>query len=101
MLWLLGYPEQASEWQDAAFALASELRHPETLVEALESGMQLSTFNRDGRTARLKAEAVLQIATAIKPLGQFRFESIHSNLNCPDCSGAVIRREAGESLRGA
>jgi predicted ATPase len=68
VLWLLGYAEQASEWQDAAFTLASELRHPETLVETLECGMQLSTFNRDGRTARLKAEAVLEIATVNKPL---------------------------------
>jgi predicted ATPase len=68
VLWLLGYPDQALEWQDAAFALASELRHPETLTEALECGMQLSMFNRDRRTVRLKAEAVLEIATANKPL---------------------------------
>ncbi len=40
----------------------------ETLTEALDCGMQLSTFNRDGRTAGLKAEAVLEIATANKPL---------------------------------
>jgi len=68
VLWLLGYPEQASEWQEAAFALARELRHPESLAEALGSGMELSTFNRDGRTARLKAEALLEIPTANKPL---------------------------------
>jgi len=68
VLWLLGYPEQASEWQDAAFALASELRHPDTLVEALHFGMELSTFNRDSRTARLKAEALFEIHTANKPL---------------------------------
>ncbi len=68
VLWLLGHPEQASERQDAAFALASELQHPETLAEALTFGMEISTFNRDGRTARLKAEAMLEIATTDKPL---------------------------------
>jgi predicted ATPase len=68
-LWLLGYPEQASECQDAAFALASELRHPDTLATVLDFGAQLSTFYRDGRDARLKAEALLEVATANELFG--------------------------------
>ena len=43
ILWLLGYPEQAEQWNEAALALAQELGHPFTLGRAF---LEAAVFHR-------------------------------------------------------
>jgi TOMM system kinase/cyclase fusion protein len=63
VLWLLGYPDQALQWDNEALGLARELSHPSTLVFALEFTGYLHHFRRECQATRERAEAAMALST--------------------------------------
>ncbi|MGH8066600.1 MAG: ATP-binding protein [Candidatus Entotheonellia bacterium] len=64
LLWLLGYPDQAEQWNEAALALAQELGHPFTLGYALQGATVLHQWQRDVQRTYERATATLRLGTA-------------------------------------
>lgn len=64
VLWFLGAPEHARRRSREGIALAQELAHPFSLVQALYWGAQLHQFCRDARAAQERAQAAIAVATA-------------------------------------
>jgi adenylate cyclase len=62
-LWLLGYPDQALEWNRESLALALALSRPAPLANALSLATLVHMFVRDPRAAQESAEAAIAIAT--------------------------------------
>jgi hypothetical protein len=65
-LWLLGYPDQARQWSEAALTHAQELRHAFTLNQALCFSALLHLLRREAAVAQERAEA--QRALCTEPL---------------------------------
>jgi predicted ATPase/class 3 adenylate cyclase len=61
-LWLLGYPDRASERMDAAIALSAELDHPFTAVYARFHAGLLNLWRREPGLAFERATGLLEIA---------------------------------------
>jgi predicted ATPase len=64
LLWLLGYPDQAEQWNEAALALAQELGHPFTLGHTLQSAARLHQWQRDVQRTYERSSAALRLGTA-------------------------------------
>jgi predicted ATPase len=64
LLWLLGYPDQAEQWNEAAVVLAQELGHPFTLGHTLQSAARLHQWQRDVQRTYERATAALRLGTA-------------------------------------
>jgi predicted ATPase len=64
VLWLLGYPNQAEQWNEAALALAQELRHPCTLGYTLQGAAVLHQWQRNVQRTYELATTALRLATA-------------------------------------
>ena len=62
VLWLRGYPAQARRSSEQAMAMAHELKHPFTIVFALNNAAQLHQFLRERSKAGEEAQAVLELA---------------------------------------
>ncbi len=62
ILWVLGYPEQATQESEAAVALARELAHPFSLAFALHFRAALHQFQRNNQGAQQGAEELLAFA---------------------------------------
>ena len=63
VLWFLGYPDQAAERSEAATALARELNHVWTLVDASSlAGAAFHLFRREGQAAQEHVEAVMRVS---------------------------------------
>jgi DNA-binding SARP family transcriptional activator/predicted ATPase len=63
-LWLLGYPEQALQKSEEAFALARALDHPFSLVEIVFfAGCLLSSMRRDAQAVKHDAEELTRLAS--------------------------------------
>jgi TOMM system kinase/cyclase fusion protein len=62
-LWLLGYPDQASQRIDAALTLARQLAHPFSLARALSFAAGLYQCRRERRAAQEQAEMTIALAT--------------------------------------
>jgi predicted ATPase len=62
-LWLLGYPDQARQWQEAALTQAQELRHAYTLAQALLFSTILHQWGREATMAQEQAEALGALCT--------------------------------------
>jgi predicted ATPase len=62
-LWLLGYPDQARQWQEAALTQAQELRHVYTLAQALLFSTILHQWGREATVAQEQAEALGALCT--------------------------------------
>jgi predicted ATPase len=60
-LWLLGYPEQAEQWNEAALALAEDLRHPLTLGFALQGATVIHQRQRDVQRTCERASATRRL----------------------------------------
>jgi predicted ATPase len=63
VLWLNGYPNQASKRSEEALALAQELAHPFSLASALAFAAQLHHYRREMQLARERAEACVTLST--------------------------------------
>ena len=62
-LWVLGYPDQASERSKAAMALARELDHAWTLAYASSiAGAAFHLFRREGQAAQEHVAAVMRVS---------------------------------------
>ena len=61
ILWLLGYPDQAEQWNEAAVALAQELDHPSTLGHALQSAAGLHQWQHDAQRTYERTTAALRL----------------------------------------
>ena len=62
-LWLLGYPDQARQWSEAALSQAQRLRHAFTLAQALLFSANLHQLRREAVVAQERAEAQLALCT--------------------------------------
>jgi len=62
-LWLLGYPDQALQRNDEMLALAQELSHPLSLVQALGWAAWVHQFRREKHLIPERVEAVMRLAT--------------------------------------
>jgi predicted ATPase len=62
-LWLLGYPDQAVQQEQAVLALAQELRHPFNLAYAIQSVAEVRQWARDVPAVQELAEAALELGT--------------------------------------
>jgi predicted ATPase len=62
-LWLLGYPDQARQWSEAALTHAQELRHTFTLNQALCFSALLHLLRREAAAAQERAEAQRALCT--------------------------------------
>ena len=62
-LWLLGYADQALEKADDAVALAKQLSHPLSMVQALAFLTFLHQFRHEDRLAEERAEAMSALCT--------------------------------------
>jgi predicted ATPase len=62
VLWLLGYPDQASRRQAEGLALAHRVGHKNTLGFALMYSALVDTFGRDARSAAEHATALLELS---------------------------------------
>ncbi len=62
-LWMLGYPDQASESFDSAVALARRLAHPMSLVQSLTYGNWVSVLRGEPDRADENAEEAVRVAT--------------------------------------
>jgi len=60
--WFLGLAEQALKRSEAAFALATKLSHPFTLVIALSWEAVIHQLRREAHAAQEKAEAVISLS---------------------------------------
>jgi predicted ATPase len=63
ILWLLGYPAQASERSEQALALARNVAHPFSLALALDLSAQTRSFRREPELVRKRAEAAIALGT--------------------------------------
>ena len=63
-LWLLGYPTQAEQWNEAALELAQALGHPFTLGHTLQGAAGLHQMQRDVPRTYERAAAALCLGTA-------------------------------------
>jgi predicted ATPase len=61
-LWLLGYPDQALASSQAALALAQQLAHPYTLLQALYWAAVLHHLRREAPLTQARAEAAMALA---------------------------------------
>jgi predicted ATPase len=64
VLWLLGYPDQASDRRCEALRLAQELSHPYSLAFALGFAAQLHQCRQEWQASQGQAEAVIALSTA-------------------------------------
>ena len=64
LLWLLGYPDRAEQWNEAALALAQELGHPFTLGQTLQSAAVFHRWQRDVRRTYERSAAALHLGIA-------------------------------------
>jgi predicted ATPase len=62
-LWLLGYPDQATQSIDDALRLARGLEHPMSLAQALTYGNWVSMLRRDPGPVGKNAEEAIHVAT--------------------------------------
>jgi len=62
-LWLLGYPDQARQWQEAALTQAQGLLHAYTLAQALLFSTILHQWCREAAVAQERAEAQRALCT--------------------------------------
>jgi class 3 adenylate cyclase/predicted ATPase len=62
VLWLLGYPEQASERSEQALALARRVAHPFSLALALGLSANTRSLRREPDLARERAEAAINLS---------------------------------------
>jgi hypothetical protein len=62
-LWLLGYPDQARQWSEAALTHAQELGHAFTLQQALCFSALLHLLRREVAVAQERAEAQRALCT--------------------------------------
>ncbi len=62
VLWLLGYPEQASERSEQALALARHVVHPHSIALALAFAAQTRALGREPELARERAEAAIALS---------------------------------------
>jgi predicted ATPase len=62
-LWLLGYPDQARQWSEAALTHAQGLRHAYTLMQALCFSALLHLLRREAAVAQERAEAQRALCT--------------------------------------
>ena len=62
-LWLLGYPDQARQWTEAALTHAQGLRHAFTLNQALLFSALLHQLRREAAVAQDRAEAQVALCT--------------------------------------
>src|SRR5262249_43368044 len=62
VLWLLGYGEQARQWNDRAIMLARAAAHPYTLAYVLAHSSWFHHFRRERAVAQERAEEVIAIA---------------------------------------
>jgi predicted ATPase len=60
-LWLLGYPDQAQQWNEAALAHAQRLLHPFTLAQALLFSAILHQLRHEVAMGQERAEAQLAL----------------------------------------
>jgi predicted ATPase/DNA-binding winged helix-turn-helix (wHTH) protein len=63
ILWMLGYPDQALERSQEAYALTQKLAHPQSLVYALFTAGVLHMYRREADAAREQADHVVTLAT--------------------------------------
>ncbi len=61
-LWVLGYPDRASERMRGALAFAQELSHPQTLVVARHFAVQLHQLRGEPALAQEHAKALVALA---------------------------------------
>src|SRR5262249_1906834 len=64
IVWLLGYPAQAAQWNEAALTLAQELAHPFTLGHTLLMAAGFHKFRRDAQRVDEWAQATLSLGRA-------------------------------------
>ena len=62
-LWFLGYPDQALQRMNEAFALAKELSHQLSLAAVFTYAAQTSLFRREGPAAQDQAEAAMALSS--------------------------------------
>jgi predicted ATPase len=62
VLWILGYPDQASKRRYEALALAQELRHPLSLAYALSTAAGTSQLRGEEQAAHEQTEAFMALA---------------------------------------
>ena len=63
ILWLLGYPDQARQWSEAALTQAQEFGHAYTLQQALGVSALLHLLRRKAAVAQARAEAQRALCT--------------------------------------
>jgi predicted ATPase/DNA-binding winged helix-turn-helix (wHTH) protein len=64
LVWLLGYPDQAAQWNEAALTLAQELAHPFTLGHTLLNVAAFHKLRRDDQRVYEWAQATLTLGRA-------------------------------------
>jgi predicted ATPase/DNA-binding winged helix-turn-helix (wHTH) protein len=64
--WLLGYPDQALEWNREAIAIARESSHPHSLAYALVFGAMFHQMRRDVRAVEEWADAAITLCDQIE-----------------------------------
>jgi class 3 adenylate cyclase/predicted ATPase len=94
VLWLLGRPKQAQEWQDAAVALSRDLGHPLTLFDTLTNHLHLSVLQRDPGAILRNAEAVLNF-----PAGTEEMKFMH-NIEIANGARGCVLADRGEDEAG-
>jgi predicted ATPase len=62
-LWLLGYPDQARQWSEAALTYAQGLQHAFTLAQALLFSVTVHHLRREAAMAQEQAEALRALCT--------------------------------------
>jgi predicted ATPase len=62
-LWLLGYPDQARQWDEIALTQAQGLSHAYTLAQTLLFSTTLHQWRREVSMAQERAEALLALCT--------------------------------------
>jgi predicted ATPase len=62
-LWLLGYPEQARQWNDQAMMLGREASHANTLAFSLDAASWFHQFCQERAVAQERAEEAIAICT--------------------------------------
>jgi predicted ATPase len=62
-LWLLGYPEQARQWNDRALMLGREASHAHTLAFALDAASWFHQFCQERAVAQERAEEAIAVCT--------------------------------------
>src|SRR4029453_9180144 len=61
--WLLGYPDQAQQRLEECLAWAEKQAHPYSLAAAWRSACRFHSFHQEWERARVRAEAVMTLAT--------------------------------------